>query len=81
MPKSPKRKRSSVLVFEKHNYVLLLVGLLCIVAGFTAMYLDGQFEGFVSLTVAPILILAGYGIVGYGILWRPSPDAEDAEAP
>jgi len=79
MPKSS--KRHSALVFEKRNYVLLLAGLFLIVVGFTAMYLDGQFEGFISLTVSPLLILAGYGIVGYAIMWWPTPDEQNADAP
>jgi len=78
MPKSSKN-RSSLLVFEARNYFLVLVGFLFIVVGFTAMYLDGQFEGLVSLNVSPILILVGYGTVGYGILWRPRAPGEESQ--
>ena len=74
VPKTPKRKPDSSLVFENKNHTFLLIGALFIVLGFTAMYLEGQYEGFISLTVSPVVILAGYGLVGYGILWRPDPD-------
>lgn len=79
MPKSSKRRGRSSLVFEKYNYLLLLVGLLLVVVGFTAMYLENQFQGFISLTVAPIVILAGYGVVIYGVLWRPDDEPEPEE--
>ncbi len=80
MPKSSKQKRRRALVFEKRNYLLLLGGLLLIVVGFTAMYLEGEFLGFVSLTVSPLLILAGYAVVGYGLLWWPDDEADAADA-
>lgn len=79
MPKSSKRKGHHALVFEKRNYLMLLAGLFLIVAGFGAMYLDGQFLGFVSLSVSPIVILAGYGIVGYALLWWPAEEEDPAD--
>jgi hypothetical protein len=55
-----------------------------IVFGFVAMYLDGQFLGTVSLTVAPLIIVAGYALLIYAILTRPADaaegDADPAEA-
>jgi len=83
MPKSSKRKneRASALLFEKHNYVLILAGLFLIVVGFTAMYLEGQFEGFISLYLSPIVILAGYAVVGYGIMWTPEEEADASGTP
>jgi hypothetical protein len=70
---SKRRSQSSSpgLVFESTNYLGLVVSTLLIAIGFVAMYLDGQFQGFVSLTVSPILILLGYGGLIYAILWRP----------
>jgi len=79
MPKSSKRTKSSTpapLVFEASNYTWMGVSVALIVAGFTAMYLDGQFLGFVSLTVSPILIVLGYAVLIYAILHRS--DEEDA---
>ena len=70
MPKSSKGQSRNSLVFEKRNYVLLLTGALLIVIGFAAMYIEGEFEGFISLYVSPILIVGGYAEVIYAILWR-----------
>lgn len=81
MPKASKRNSGpgrSALIFESQNYLLLGVSVLLIVVGFVAMYLDGQFLGFVSLTLSPIIILAGYAGLIVAILWRP--DDTDPEA-
>lgn len=80
MPKSSKRKRSSPLVFEKRNYLLLLVSVLLIVVGFGAMWMEGEFLGFVSLNVSPVVIVAGYAGVLYAILWRPNDEEAEKEA-
>ncbi|MFP4227331.1 MAG: DUF3098 domain-containing protein [Salinivenus sp.] len=80
MPKSSKQKRRTALVFEKRNYMLLLTGVVLIVVGFVAMYLEGEFLGVVSLTISPLLILAGYGVVGYGLLWWPNEEVEHSDA-
>ena len=82
MPKASKRRSPSApsgLVFESTNYLGLAVSTLLIAIGFVAMYLDGQFQGFVSLTVSPILILAGYGGLIYAILWRPDDETTPTE--
>jgi uncharacterized Tic20 family protein len=82
MPKSSTRKSNkgrSSLVFQKQNYVLLAVSVLLIAVGFVAMYLDGQFLGFVSLTVSPLIILSGYALLVYAILRRPDEATESAE--
>lgn len=79
MPKSPKRRgRSGLLVFEKRNYLLLLVGVALIVVGFAAMYLENQYQGFISLYISPILIVGGYAEIIYALLWSPS-DQDPAE--
>lgn len=80
MPNTSKRKgRPQGLVFEKRNYVLILIGVLLIVIGFTAMYLENAFEGFISLYVSPILIVGGYAEIVYALLWWPDEDDEPDE--
>lgn len=82
MAKSSKRSSNtsrSTLIFEQQNYLLLVLSVALIVAGFVAMYLDGQFLGFVSLTVSPIVIMSGYALLIYAILRRSDVDAESAE--
>jgi hypothetical protein len=79
MARSSKRKSPSPLVFEKQNYLLLLGSVLLIVVGFVAMWLEGEFLGFISLNVSPIAIVAGYAGVIYAILWQ-SDESEAEEA-
>lgn len=75
MPNSSKRRgRSGTLVFETQNYVLLLVGVALIVAGFTAMYIENAYQGFISLYVSPVLIIGGYAEIIHALLWSPSED-------
>lgn len=80
MPKSSKRRgRSGALVFEKRNYVLLLVGVFLIVAGFTAMYLENAYQGFISLYISPVLIVGGYAEIIYALLWSSSEEKPDED--
>lgn len=81
MPKSSQRTGSqTALIFDGTNYLLLFLSLLLIVVGFVAMYLDGKFLGFVSLSVSPIVIVSGYALLIYAILRRPSEQEEGQEA-
>lgn len=84
----PARAGRVHLVFGRRNYVILLASVGLIVLGYVLMAVDNargldargvrlSLESALSLTVAPILLLAGYlGIVG-AILWRPKPAAEE----
>lgn len=76
MPKSSK-SRGRPTIFERRNYMLMLVGVLLIVVGFSAMYIENAFEGFISLYVSPILIVGGYAEIVYALLWWPDEEAEE----
>lgn len=58
------------MLFTDTSYKTLVVGLLMIAAGFAAMYLENEVEGFISLYLSPLTILGGYGVVLYAIM-RP----------
>jgi hypothetical protein len=79
------------LVFARRNYVLLLASVGLIVLGYVLMAVDNargldergvhlSLDSALSLTVAPILLLAGYLGVAGAILWRPK-QAEPAAEP
>lgn len=55
----------------RRNYVLMIVGVALIVVGYVMMRIDNQMDGFVSLYLAPLIILVGYLEIIYAILWRP----------
>lgn len=70
-----KRKRGSnvqPMIFDRWNYKVLAVGLLLVIAGFTAMYWENEVEGFISLFISPLVIMAGYITVIIAILKHSS---------
>lgn len=68
----------SVMVFARRNYILLIAGVVMIVFGYTIMRMENEVDGFISLYVAPLIILGGYLEIIYAILWRPkSEEAND----
>ena len=71
---------SGQLVFEKVNYLLTAVGALMVVVGFFLMSGGGSEDpsvfneeifSFTRVTLAPIVILAGYGVVFFAIMKKP----------
>lgn len=63
------------MVFGRRNYVLLLAGIAAIVIGYVMMRLENDVDGFISLYVAPIIILAGYLEIIWAILVSPEKEA------
>ncbi len=64
------------MVFSRANYVLLLAGLGVIVLGYVIMRMENEVDGFLSLYVAPILILGGYLEIIYAIFHQPKSESE-----
>ena len=60
------------MILSAHNYVLIAVGVLAIIVGYAVMRLENEVDGFLSLYIAPLLILGGYLEIIYAILWRNS---------
>ena len=76
---TPAQENSDVFVFGKTNYKYLLIGLGLILLGFILMLGGGSESPDVfneaifntqRLTIAPILILAGFGVEFYAIMKR-----------
>jgi hypothetical protein len=70
------------MVFARKNYVLLGAALLLVVLGYGLMAFENAtsadpVDGFLSLYVAPLLLLGGYLGIVYAILWRPRIEAEE----
>ncbi len=65
---------------KKRNYVLMLIGLGIIIVGFVLMagggsgdpevFSDKMFS-FRRITLAPIVVIAGFVFEIYAIMWRP----------
>lgn len=66
---------------DKKNYMIMLVGIVTLAIGYMLMSGGGSpdpnvFNGdelfsFRRITLAPIVVLIGYGIVGYSIMMKP----------
>lgn len=57
--------------FERRNYLLLLLGLAIVALGYIIMRVENEMDGFWSLYVSPLILLAGYLEIAYAIIWRP----------
>jgi uncharacterized membrane protein HdeD (DUF308 family) len=68
------------MVFDRRNYMLLSLGVAAIIVGFAIMRIENAVDGFLSLYVAPLLLLGGYLEIIYAILWRPKRDEAASEA-
>lgn len=65
---------------SRRNYVLMLIGLAAIVVGFVLMAGGGSDDpavfsqkmfSFRRITLAPIVVIAGFAFEVYAIMWRP----------
>ena len=71
--------------FTTKNYVMMLAGLLVIVLGFVLMsgggdhtvtYFDESIFSFRRITLAPVVVIAGFVVVGVAIMKRFNQDKE-----
>ena len=68
------------MVLGKRNYQLIAVGVCAIIIGYTLMAVEGEIDGWLSLYVAPLILIFGYLEIIYALLWRPDPEKREAEA-
>jgi hypothetical protein len=59
------------MLFNKNNYQIMLAGIVLIIIGFWLMAGKDDIYGFVKITLAPILIVAGLVVELYAILHTP----------
>ncbi len=55
------------------------IAILLIVSGFSAMYIENEIHGVISLYVSPIVIMAGYVIVIFAIMKHDRAESPDSE--
>ena len=82
MAKGKQRKSDDKpMFFSAFNYRLIGVAILLIVGGFTAMLVENEVHGVISLYVSPIVIMAGYVVVIFAIMKhdRDETDEKDQE--
>lgn len=68
------------MLFNASNYKRMIIAFLMVLIGFTAMYIENEVEGFISLYVSPILIVGGYALVVHAILVKSESKDEAQKA-
>ena len=84
------KKEDSGMLFDKSNYMLLIGGVAAIILGFVLMSGGGaesldefnydEIFSFRRITLAPLVVIAGLGIVGWAILKKPSDTGNEESA-
>lgn len=65
----PEKKKKNQFAFNKENYKWMLIGLATLLIGFVVMSLDStqHGQGFLGLTLGPLIIVAGFIIEFFAI--------------
>jgi hypothetical protein len=66
-------EKNNKLAFGKRNYQLMILGLVVLAIGFIIMTLDKEPHGFgfLGLTLGPIVVMSGFIIEIFAILYSP----------
>lgn len=67
------------MLFSAWNYKTLVIGFLMVVVGFTAMYIENEINGVISLYISPIVIMAGYITVIFAIMKHTKNNDDSSE--
>lgn len=67
------------MFFSAFNYKLIGIAVFLIVAGFTAMYMENEVNGFISLFISPIVIVAGFITVIFAIMKHDRVEPADSD--
>lgn len=82
--KQPEKKTSTneVMVFKKQNYTMLIASLAIIVIGFMVMGMAGgkAFDDPMKITVAPVIVLLGFALGVYSIMYTPKSENKEEES-
>ncbi len=76
-----KKEDKAPMFFSSFNYKLIGLAIALIAGGFTAMLMENEVEGFISLYISPIVIVAGFIIVLFAILKHDRPNQEEPSQP
>ena len=78
-----KAQKTLVWPFGKKNYILLGISLVVIIIGYICLASGDNPNAPITLTVAPIVLVIGYGMIPFAILakGRPEPTETEPEEP
>lgn len=79
--KNTAKKENETFLFDKQNYVLMLVGVAMILLAFVLMsggksanpneFNYDEVYSFRRITLAPIILMLGFGLEAYAIMKKP----------
>ncbi len=80
---SKQAQKTLVWPFGRKNYILLGISLVVIVIGYICLASGDNPNAAITLTVAPIVLVIGYGMIPFAILakGRPEPTETEPEQP
>ncbi len=71
-----KSSLSLTMPLRKENYLYIAIGVAVIVASYVLMAIDNNVDGFISLTLCPILLIGAYAWIVYAILYHPKSEEQ-----
>ncbi len=87
MAKARREQKREELLWDRTNYIIFIVGILVIILGFVLMsggrspdpnvFNPDEIYSFRRITLAPIVVLLGYGIVIFAIFKKRKRRSED----
>ncbi|NPA33699.1 MAG: DUF3098 domain-containing protein [Chlorobi bacterium] len=87
MAKARKAQKREDLLWDRTNYIIFIVGILVIILGFVLMsggrspdpnvFNPDEIYSFRRITLAPIVVLLGYGIVIFAIFKKKKQRSDD----
>ena len=70
---NPSQNKNKVnFVFDKSNYQFLIISILVVIIGFALMTGETDIYSFRKIVLAPIVVIAGFGLGFYAILKKNS---------
>lgn len=68
--------KENKLPFDRTNYTIMIGGIFVLILGFVVMSLDQEEYGFgfLGLTLGPIIVMLGFVVEFFAILYRPKKD-------
>jgi hypothetical protein len=73
---SKKSSLSLTMPLRKENYLYIAIGVAVIIASYVLMAIDNNVDGFISLTLCPILLIGAYAWIVYAILYHPKSEGQ-----
>jgi len=71
-PASPAAPENVKLLYDKSNYTLLAISALIVAFGFVLMAGTTDIYSNTKIVIAPIVVLAGFGLGFYALLKKPA---------